>query len=734
MLKSSRQSQSKRLLRRWLGLFFLALAIPTGLLVYKAYDQLKWQSIHQYRELAEGLTEGINRSFSNLIAKEEARSFTEYTFLNLTDRRVSQANSSAFLRRSPLASLPLTTDIPGVVGYFQVDSNGLMTSPLLPTMQSKDTPSNYGMSPQDWNNREAIVNQLRAVLSANQLVQASVASARDADSELADSAPILTTPALTTASSTAENLAAESDETTAASLDEQAKPTPSSEPQGINSQIGFDRLSRQNKSASADLSKIKAVAKAPTDERYHELELKLEQAREKEEVRKAARARTPSALPNIESTGVRSKQRRREQNVLPEAISSTARQSAGDSSNNIVSTQNDLRVRTFESEIDPFELGRLSESHLVLYRKVWRDGQRYIQGLLIDAQVFLQATLTEPFLNSVLFDMSSLIVAHQGEVVKATAARNSPDERSYATALDGSVLYQSSLATPFDDIQLLYNVVALPKGPGANLIAWLAGLLTLLLCGGFYLMYRLGNKQIEVTHQQQDFVAAVSHELKTPLTSIRMYGEMLREGWAPDEKKNEYYNYIHDESERLSRLINNVLQLARLNRNEFDVNLEIQTVNQLLDGVHSKIASQVERADFQLDIVDLNRDDAGSPIGVCVDPDLFIQVMINLIDNAIKFSAKAERKRIEISARKQGTEHVLFSVRDYGPGIAQDQMKKIFRLFYRSGDEMTRETAGTGIGLALVQQLVVAMNGDIDVVNHDVGSEFLVTLNQHCKS
>ena len=92
-------------------------------------------------------------------------------------------------------------------------------------------------------------------------------------------------------------------------------------------------------------------------------------------------------------------------------------------------------------------------------------------------------------------------------------------------------------------------------------------------------MYRLGVKQIRLTRQQQDFVSAVSHELKTPLTSIRMYGEILREGWADEEKKKTYYAYIHDESERLSRLISNVLQLARMTRNELRIDLKPVTVS-----------------------------------------------------------------------------------------------------------------------------------------------------------
>ncbi|MBT8430622.1 MAG: ATP-binding protein, partial [Gammaproteobacteria bacterium] len=111
---------------------------------------------------------------------------------------------------------------------------------------------------------------------------------------------------------------------------------------------------------------------------------------------------------------------------------------------------------------------------------------------------------------------------------------------------------------------------------------------------------------------------------------------------------------------------------------------------------------------------------------LAVDHDAFAQIMINLVDNAIKFSAQAHEKLIEVSAKAIGEDRVEFAVRDHGPGIARDQMKKIFRLFYRAENELTRETVGTGIGLALVHRLATAMEGEVDVINREPGAEFRV--------
>ena len=109
-----------------------------------------------------------------------------------------------------------------------------------------------------------------------------------------------------------------------------------------------------------------------------------------------------------------------------------------------------------------------------------------------------------------------------------------------------------------------------------------------------------------------------------------------------------------------------------------------------------------------------------------VDADAFAQIFINLVDNAIKFSARAQVRSIDIGCHLDRHGDVVFTVRDYGPGVPRDQMRKIFRLFYRSENELTRESVGTGIGLALVRELVLAMHGQVDVANQEPGAEFRV--------
>ncbi len=200
-----------------------------------------------------------------------------------------------------------------------------------------------------------------------------------------------------------------------------------------------------------------------------------------------------------------------------------------------------------------------------------------------------------------------------------------------------------------------------------------------------------------------------------------MYGEMLREGWVEETRKKAYYDFIFNESERLSRLINNVLHLSRMDRHQQKPNLEEAKIETLLNELRPKLESQLENSGFSLE---MKYGEGTQTLKLSIDSDWLTQIMINLVDNAVKFSANGEQKSVQVTTRLLSDRSVQISVRDFGPGVAGDQMKKIFKLFYRSENELTRETVGTGIGLALVHQLVTGMGGTVDVVNCEPGVEF----------
>jgi signal transduction histidine kinase len=414
-----------------------------------------------------------------------------------------------------------------------------------------------------------------------------------------------------------------------------------------------------------------------------------------------------------------SRAKRREQIALPETAPPADRQAIAN-----VAGLTDLRINTFESEIDPLEFSLLDSGHFVLFRNVWREGERYIQGLLVDQNAFVSAAIERVFYDSPLSAMSNLIVGYQDDVIRFYPGPANSSYPGTAGEMQGALLYSNRLSAPLDSLELIFSINRLPPGPGATVLGWVTFVLAIVFAGGFLVLYRLGVSQINLARQQQDFVSAVSHELKTPLTSIRMYGEMLKEGWADEEKRQGYYEFIHDESERLTRMISNVLQLANITHNEPNFDLKKTNVGELMSNIESKIANQVERADFELNF---NRNEDADNATINIDEDCFAQIIINLVDNAIKFSKSADNKTIDIGSKLTGDKQIQFTVRDHGPGIPRDQMKKIFKLFYRTESELTRETVGTGIGLAIVHQLTTAMNGKVDVVNTKPGAEFQIS-------
>ena len=670
-------------LKLWLFAFFVALAIPTALLIYHAYSQLKWETFHQHRMLAEEFVTRVDAEITALFKAEDARAFADYSFLV-----VEGGAKSGYVQRSSLSSYPVTSDIPGLIGYFQIDADGLLNTPLLPK-NIQDAPR-FGLVENDISLRRDTEEAIAKLLQDNRLVRERAPAPVPQDA--------------------AKPSALERTQTTKSEARRQAE-AKSKASREVGQSV-FDRLARSQPRRTAPvqdrmgkMGKLDALASQGSDEV----------------------AQSPRSVTNRLSSVRNAIKKRGSRKELSATLSDT-RIGAGATATQPAAVSEDeaerFRITTFESEVDPIEIGLLNTGEMVMYRKVWREGKRYIQGALLKTDVFVSALIESPFQQTALSAMSNLSVAYQGEAIAALGGGASRDYYDSSGELTGTTLYRTQLSAPLSGLDILLTVNSLPAGPGGSVITWVAFVIAGVLCSGFYVLYRLGAKQIDLSRQQQDFVSAVSHELRTPLTSIRMYGEMLREGWASEEKKRTYYDYIVDESERLSRLITNVLQLARLTRSELHVEAKDVTVSELMDGLQSKVSSSIERAGFD---VNLDVDEAISQAKINVDVDHFMQIMINLTDNAIKFAANGARKEIDIAAKPRSDGRVHFTVRDYGPGVPRDQMKKIFRLFYRTENELSRETVGTGIGLALVHQLTTAMQGAVDVENTEPGAQFRVT-------
>jgi signal transduction histidine kinase len=696
------KNYDQRRLRRLLLVMFVTLALPTTAVIWQAFDQLKWESWYRYRNDAEALVQRIDFAVEQRVVAAQNRSFDDFAFA--TDDTVSG-------RRSPLAAFPPHEDVPGVLGYFQIDPRGLFSSPLVPA-ESID-PATLRMDESEWQQRQASAANVHRILAENALARASAGKEvrRQEEPEAEEIEEIVVTSSASfPADAEDEALASVAPASGAFEAAPQAAGDRDAQQPALE-QRAFDQLNQPVANAAAtgrfaDSAEPESGGRAGALGKVQELNLDDQLERKNEQLKRQSADESAESVSEADIAPARERR----------AVASPAAPAEADLRSDLPAA-----ITTFESDIEPYQFNLLGSGHGVLYRNAWRDGARYIQGALIEQPVFTHNVIEAALNATSLGGMSDLIIVYDDDIIDVLR-----DGRDYglpgsASSLQGSLLYRARLSPPFEGLELIFSVRELPPGPGAAVLGWTTLVIAIVFVAGFFALYRLGVGQIRLARQQQDFVSAVTHELKTPLTSIRMYGEMLREGWADEEKQRQYHEYIHDESERLTRLISNVLQLASITRDEPQIDRQQVTTDELLDLVRSKIEHQVERAGFQLTI---SQDDRTTGRHLSIDADCFTQIVINLVDNGIKFSRDADKRRIEVQASMGADDTVLFSVRDYGPGIPKDQLKKIFRMFYRTESELTRETVGTGIGLAIVHQLTTAMDGAVDVVNRDPGVEF----------
>jgi signal transduction histidine kinase len=234
------------------------------------------------------------------------------------------------------------------------------------------------------------------------------------------------------------------------------------------------------------------------------------------------------------------------------------------------------------------------------------------------------------------------------------------------------------------------------------------GVLVAILVAGIATTWRLMRRETEMARLKSDFVANVSHDLKTPLSVIRMFGETLEMGRLTSEaQRQDYYRVITREAERLSRLIDNVLDFSRIEggRRRYDM---------VPTAVERLVRETVEAFDYPLAQGGFKVDVRVAPdIGeVTMDADAVGQALANLVDNAIKYSA--ERRAIRVDASVVDG-HLAIAVEDEGIGVPLGEQARIFEKFYRVGRSDTQGRRGSGVGLALVRHVAEAHRGRVSV-------------------
>lgn len=222
---------------------------------------------------------------------------------------------------------------------------------------------------------------------------------------------------------------------------------------------------------------------------------------------------------------------------------------------------------------------------------------------------------------------------------------------------------------------------------------------------GFITVISDVTEQEQLERERREFVSNVSHELRTPLTTMRSYVETLSEGaWRDKELAPRFLEVTQNETDRMIRMVNDLLQLSRMDQNDYSLQRERVEFVQFLDGI-------IDRFEMNLpEQITLIKDIPNDSYFVWIDKDKMTQVLDNIISNAIKYSPEGGKITFKIVRRNH---QMLVSVADEGMGIAYDRLDKIFERFYRADKARTRKLGGTGLGLAISKELVEAHHGTI---------------------
>lgn len=593
---------------------FIVIAIPVIVLLSHSYAQLQTSSLFGYKEHAFSVLQNVNKNITADLAIEDRRSYADYRFI-----RAVPVFGGEEITMSELAEFPLRSHYVGLVGHFQLDPSGNLSTPVLPDGVLESIPM------VDKDKRMAIRNKISEILNTSGFSAISSATT-NVQSSSSDAVQI--------ADSTLKN----------------------------DSRL-IDQIYKQDLDIASSQRKKKSSKS------------RVEQI-----------TKTGDFAFGVESTKL-------------------------DTTGLLVRLINTETTRSMEAEIDFFQ-AIVDSNYIIFHRTVRRGLDVFIQGFIVDARAYLTNLVKneiEKYKGVTKGNQQDPLVLAFYHKKKSFVAFG---ERNNVT----TELLSEPLQSPLSDIT--FKMFTTQKAPGGEFVIFIGLLMLAVLAIGLISIYHVTQSRMKLAAKRQDFVSAITHELKTPLTAIKMYAELLQSSWvANEEKKQKYYGQIASEADRLSRLIQNVLNLSKLDGNRWNVQLRMDKPKRVLDDFVSTYSKNVEKQGFELTV---SSDTDADNISLMIDRDAIMQILMNLVDNSLKFSKTADYKMVNVELRIKDTDMYL-AVRDYGPGIPPSEMKKVFQEFYRVENEMTRQTSGTGIGLSMVKKLCTLCNMTIEIENANPG-------------
>ncbi len=358
-----------------------------------------------------------------------------------------------------------------------------------------------------------------------------------------------------------------------------------------------------------------------------------------------------------------------------------------------------------------------------------------------DGRLHLLGWIERPSLNEVRgveVDLPALI----GRLGGALPAETNPGEGFALRNDKGRIMHQAGWIPRDAETPLVRLPVATTILPGWEVVAYvdapaysrsgssgffligsvLVGILVVaILAGGSLLMRQARRSEMEAL-QKTSFVGNVSHEFKTPLTTIRLYAELLEQGRVPDEaKRGEYLRTIGRETQRLARLVGNALDFSRLEQGHKKFDRQRVDLRQELARVLETQEPRLQESGLVL-----HREMPIEPLTMETDRDALEQIVLNLLDNAVKYAGVGREVTVILTARPEGGAEI--KLLDRGPGVPPEHREKIFEKFHRVDSTLTAEKTGTGLGLSIARQLARGLGGDLRFEPRDGGGAAFVLI------
>jgi two-component system phosphate regulon sensor histidine kinase PhoR len=366
-------------------------------------------------------------------------------------------------------------------------------------------------------------------------------------------------------------------------------------------------------------------------------------------------------------------------------------------------------------KLEPIVSDLVGDESILMFIEETPSGSNRIVGLVIDPKEFTYRILS-PKLQDVAQQEFLVSVFNTEENYQFNSSKDfRVQEVQQAKDLWIFPEYQLGISLVGQTIEDLVQQRAI-----TNIL--LIGLLTIVLILGVWIVYRNIKKEVELAQIKSEFVSNVSHELRTPLSLISMFSETLEmDRVKSEEKKKEYYSIISNEANRLSKIVNSILNFSKMEAGKRQFNYVDSYLNDVVENVYRSYKFHLEQKGFTLEI----QKDESIPI-IKIDEEAVSEAIVNLIDNAVKYSD--DRKKISVRTFRENN-YAVIEVEDEGIGIPEKDQKKIFEKFFRVSSGNVHNVKGSGLGLSIVKHTIDAHKGEIRLSSKlGKGSKFTLML------